>query len=153
MIRLSACMPAPTQLVVCERHPQTTKCSRTGKFERPVRPEWNYIPDRRITNILKECMADGSEWVMFEPNATAPWRRDCWAEVFLYGHFRPEACQHGTFRRMMSFVVTSRASRKPTSATAGCLATSASRASNRPSSSLAGSARMPATLSILCRTT
>jgi uncharacterized protein len=36
--------------------------------------EWRYINVRRLTNMLKESIADGTRWVVFEPNDYTLWR-------------------------------------------------------------------------------
>ncbi|MBO0810470.1 MAG: phage tail sheath family protein [Microlunatus sp.] len=41
--------------------------------------EWRYINVRRLTNMLKESIQDGTQWVVFEPNSYQLWaeiRRD-----------------------------------------------------------------------------
>jgi hypothetical protein len=41
--------------------------------------EWRYINVRRLTNMLKESIADGTRWIVFEPNSDQLWneiRRD-----------------------------------------------------------------------------
>jgi hypothetical protein len=36
--------------------------------------EWRYINVRRLVNMLKESIADGTRWVVFEPNDYTLWR-------------------------------------------------------------------------------
>jgi hypothetical protein len=41
--------------------------------------EWRYINVRRLSNMLKESIADGTRWIVFEPNSDQLWseiRRD-----------------------------------------------------------------------------
>lgn len=41
--------------------------------------EWRYINVRRLTNMLKESIQNGTQWIVFEPNASQLWseiRRD-----------------------------------------------------------------------------
>jgi phage tail sheath protein FI len=38
-------------------------------------PEWNYVSTRRLVNFLRESIADGTQWVVFEPNAPELWSK------------------------------------------------------------------------------
>jgi phage tail sheath protein FI len=39
-------------------------------------PEWTYISTRRLVNFLRESIDDGTQWVVFEPNA-----QDLWSKI------------------------------------------------------------------------
>jgi phage tail sheath protein FI len=39
-------------------------------------PEWRYISSRRLFNFLRESIDEGTQWVVFEPNA-----QDLWSKV------------------------------------------------------------------------
>jgi hypothetical protein len=63
--------------------------------------EWRYINVRRLFNMLKESIAEGTNWVVFEPNDIALWRsikRDIgafltrvWRDGALFGRTPQEA--------------------------------------------------------------
>jgi phage tail sheath protein FI len=36
--------------------------------------EWRYLNVRRLFNMLKESIADGTRWILFEPNDAVLWR-------------------------------------------------------------------------------
>ncbi len=38
-------------------------------------PEWTYINVRRLFNFLRESIEDGTQWVVFEPNAPELWSK------------------------------------------------------------------------------
>jgi phage tail sheath protein FI len=38
-------------------------------------PEWTYVSTRRLVNFLRESIADGTQWVVFEPNAPELWSK------------------------------------------------------------------------------
>jgi hypothetical protein len=38
-------------------------------------PEWTYISTRRLVNFLRESIDDGTQWVVFEPNAPDLWSK------------------------------------------------------------------------------
>ncbi len=38
-------------------------------------PEWNYVNVRRLFNFLRESIEEGTQWVVFEPNAPDLWAR------------------------------------------------------------------------------
>jgi phage tail sheath protein FI len=38
-------------------------------------PEWRYINVRRLVNFLRESIDDGTQWVVFEPNAPELWSK------------------------------------------------------------------------------
>jgi uncharacterized protein len=38
-------------------------------------PEWTYINVRRLVNFLRESIDDGTQWVVFEPNAPELWSK------------------------------------------------------------------------------
>jgi len=37
--------------------------------------EWKYVPVRRLFNMIEESVAQGTSWVVFEPNDRALWRK------------------------------------------------------------------------------
>jgi hypothetical protein len=63
--------------------------------------EWRYLNVRRLFNMLKESIADGTRWIVFEPNDGLLWRsirRDItafltrvWRDGALYGRTPQEA--------------------------------------------------------------
>jgi phage tail sheath protein FI len=63
--------------------------------------EWRYLNVRRLFNMLKESIADGTRWIVFEPNDGLLWRsirRDVsafltrvWRDGALYGRTPQEA--------------------------------------------------------------
>jgi phage tail sheath protein FI len=63
--------------------------------------EWRYLNVRRLFNMLKESIADGTRWIVFEPNDGLLWRsirRDVgafltrvWRDGALYGRTPEEA--------------------------------------------------------------
>jgi phage tail sheath protein FI len=38
-------------------------------------PEWTYISTRRLVNFLRESLDEGTQWVVFEPNAPELWSK------------------------------------------------------------------------------
>jgi phage tail sheath protein FI len=38
-------------------------------------PEWTYISTRRLVNFLRESIDEGTQWVVFEPNAPELWSK------------------------------------------------------------------------------
>lgn len=38
-------------------------------------PEWNYVNTRRLVNYLRESIDEGTQWVVFEPNAPELWSK------------------------------------------------------------------------------
>ncbi|MDX6390089.1 MAG: uncharacterized protein QOJ73_1152 [Streptosporangiaceae bacterium] len=38
-------------------------------------PEWTYISVRRLVNFLRESIEEGTQWVVFEPNADGLWSK------------------------------------------------------------------------------
>ena len=38
-------------------------------------PEWTYISTRRLVNFLRESLDEGTQWVVFEPNAEELWSK------------------------------------------------------------------------------
>jgi uncharacterized protein len=63
--------------------------------------EWRYLPVRRLFNMLKESIANGTRWIVFEPNDYILWRsirRDIsafltrvWRDGALFGRTPEEA--------------------------------------------------------------
>ncbi len=63
--------------------------------------EWRYLPVRRLFNMLKESIAEGTRWIVFEPNDYVLWRsivRDIsafltrvWRDGALFGRTPQEA--------------------------------------------------------------
>ncbi len=64
-------------------------------------PEWKYINVRRLVNYLRESIDNGTQWVVFEPNAPELWskiRRNVgafltnqWASGALFGNTPEQA--------------------------------------------------------------
>jgi uncharacterized protein len=38
-------------------------------------PEWTYVNVRRLVNFLRESIDEGTQWVVFEPNAPELWSK------------------------------------------------------------------------------
>ena len=38
-------------------------------------PEWTYVSTRRLVNFLRESIDQGTQWVVFEPNAPELWSK------------------------------------------------------------------------------
>jgi uncharacterized protein len=64
-------------------------------------PEWTYISNRRLVNVIKESIEEGTRWAVFEPNRDELWRslrRDVsdfltnvWSDGALFGTTPQEA--------------------------------------------------------------